>query len=90
MTVGTMIGSGIFISPTSIIGMSGSVGSALVIWVISGFIATISALCYIELGLLIHESGGEYSYWSVLNILKIKIEKMTKTKLLKYKGKKIN
>ena len=40
----------------------GSVGSSLIIWCISGFIATICALCYIELGLLVHESGGEYSY----------------------------
>ena len=62
MVIGTMIGSGIFVSPTGIISMSGSVGSALIIWVISGFISTISALCYIELGLLVHESGAEYSY----------------------------
>ena len=42
--------------------MSGSVGAALIIWTIGGFIATISALCYTELGLLIKESGAEYSY----------------------------
>merc|ERR1712110_677418 len=42
--------------------MSGSIGSALIIWVICGFIATIASLSYIELGLLIHESGAEYSY----------------------------
>ena len=62
LVVGTMIGSGIFVSPTGIISMSGSIGSALVIWVICGFIATISSLCYIELGLLVEESGAEYSY----------------------------
>ena len=62
LVVGTMIGSGIFISPTGIISMSGSIGSALIIWVICGFIATIASLSYIELGLLIHESGAEYSY----------------------------
>ena len=62
LVIGTMIGSGIFVSPTGIIKYSGSIGSSLIIWIISGFIATISALCYIELGLVIHESGGEYSY----------------------------
>jgi len=62
ITVGTMIGSGIFISPTGIIGMTGSVGSALIVWCICGFIAIISSLSYIELGLLIQEAGAEYSY----------------------------
>ena len=62
LVVGTMIGSGIFVSPTGIIGMSGSIGSALIIWVLCGFIATVASLCYIELGLLVHESGAEYSY----------------------------
>lgn len=60
--VGSMIGSGIFVSPTGIIAMSESIGSALIIWVICGLMATVSALCYIELGLIVEESGGEYSY----------------------------
>ena len=42
--------------------MSGSIGSALIIWVICGFIATIASISYIELGLLIKGSGAEYSY----------------------------
>ena len=62
LVTGTMIGSGIFVSPTGIVAASGSLGSALIIWVICGFIATISSLCYIELGLLVEESGAEYSY----------------------------
>ena len=62
IVVGSMIGSGIFVSPTGIIAMSESIGSALIIWVICGFMATVSALCYIELGLIVEESGGEYSY----------------------------
>ena len=62
LVVGSMIGSGIFVSPTGIIAMTGSIGSALIIWVLCGFIATVASLCYIELGLLVNESGGEYSY----------------------------
>jgi L-type amino acid transporter 9 len=36
--------------------------SSLIIWAISGSIATLCALCYIELGLLIESTGAEYSY----------------------------
>ena len=59
IVVGSMIGSGIFVSPTGIVAISESIGSALIIWVICGFMATVSALCYIELGLIVEESGGE-------------------------------
>ncbi|CBY24423.1 unnamed protein product [Oikopleura dioica] len=62
LVVGTMIGSGIFVSPTGILKESGSVGSSLIIWVITGAISTLCALCYIELGLLVDATGAEYSY----------------------------
>ena len=62
IVVGTMIGTGIFISPVGIIQESGSVGSSLLIWVLCGFISTMCALSFVELGLVINESGGEYSY----------------------------
>lgn len=35
---------------------------ALLAWLGSGVLATLGALCYIELGLMIQESGGEYVY----------------------------
>ena len=60
--VGTMIGSGIFASATIVSSNSGSVGMAILTWAGSGVIAMCGALCYIELGLMIPESGGEYSY----------------------------
>ncbi|CBY32574.1 unnamed protein product [Oikopleura dioica] len=62
LVVGTMIGSGIFVSPTGILKESGSVGSSLIIWAVAGSIATLNALCYIELGLLIDGTGAEYTY----------------------------
>uniref|UniRef100_F6WN12 b(0,+)-type amino acid transporter 1 n=1 Tax=Ciona intestinalis TaxID=7719 RepID=F6WN12_CIOIN len=62
MVVGTMIGSGIFLSPAGILAKAESVGASLCVWAGCGILATLSALSYVELGLLIRKSGGEYQY----------------------------
>ena len=60
--VGSIIGSGIFITPQTILCRTGSFGLSMIVWVIGGIVAMAGGLCYIELGLLIRKSGGDFSY----------------------------
>ncbi|XP_058471081.1 b(0,+)-type amino acid transporter 1 isoform X1 [Solea solea] len=59
---GSMIGSGIFMSPQFLLAYVGSPGASLLIWAVSGVVAMLAALSYTELGTVIPESGGEFIY----------------------------
>ncbi|NWV31687.1 S7A13 protein, partial [Grantiella picta] len=61
--VGTIVGAGIFLSPTGVLKHSLlNVGVALTIWTASGLVSLMGALCYAELGTALPFSGGEYSH----------------------------
>lgn len=64
MIISLMIGSGIFSFASEIHKHVNSTGWALIIWLVSGFLALTGALCYAELGTMIPGSGGEAQYLS--------------------------
>jgi APA family basic amino acid/polyamine antiporter len=62
IVVGTVIGSGIFLTPGSVVRNAGSGGMALVVWTVGGILSLLGALTFAELGAAKPESGGLYVY----------------------------
>ena len=63
ITVGTVIGSGIFVVPAETLRESGgSAGLALSVWVVGGVLSLLGALTYAELGAMKPDAGGIYVY----------------------------
>jgi APA family basic amino acid/polyamine antiporter len=61
--IGSVIGSGIFLTPGLILRqLSGSVGLAVLVWVCGGILSLLGALTYAELAAANPEAGGLYCY----------------------------
>lgn len=62
IVVGTMIGTGIFLVPSSMAQNAGSIGLVFLAWILGGLLSVAGALSYAELGAAIPEAGGDYAY----------------------------
>lgn len=62
IVVGTIIGSGIFLVPASMVQHVGTPEMVLLIWVFGGLLSLAGALSYAELAAALPEAGGEYVF----------------------------
>ena len=63
LTVGGVIGSGIFIVPATVLQLTGGqLAPALLVWIAGGLLSTLGAFTYAELGAMKPECGGLYIY----------------------------
>src|SRR6266702_1899622 len=61
--IGSVIGSGIFRTPGPILRqVGGSVGVAMLVWIVGGFLSLLGALTYAELAACHPQAGGLYCY----------------------------
>ena len=63
IVVGTTIGSGIFTVPGAVLRQSGGdLGVALLVWLLGSVLALLGALTFGELGAMLPDAGGSYTY----------------------------
>lgn len=62
IVVGTVIGSGIFLVPSTMIQRVGTPQMVFVVWIVGGLLSLAGALSYAELAAAMPEAGGEYVY----------------------------
>jgi len=57
-----VLGSGIFITPATVLSHSKSMGGSLILWAAGGAIAFGASLCFLEMALQVKMSGSTYIY----------------------------
>lgn len=62
LTVGIVIGAGIFRTPSIVAANAGGTTLALAAWLLGGVVSLIGALCYAELATTYPQAGGDYYY----------------------------
>src|ERR1700685_2213850 len=61
--IGSVIGSGIFLTPGLILRqLNGSVGASFLVWIVGGVLSLLGALTYAELAATNPEAGGLYCF----------------------------
>lgn len=63
LVAGTVIGTGIFVSPSIVADQVGAPGLSLLVWVLCGLLALAGGLCYAELSAALPRTGGQYEYF---------------------------
>ncbi|KAI0986103.1 hypothetical protein GJ496_003524 [Pomphorhynchus laevis] len=70
VVVSSMIGSGIFITPGTVLKTSGSAPLSIIIWALCGVLVMFGSFTYIELGSMMPKAGGDYEYlWQTFGSL---------------------
>jgi basic amino acid/polyamine antiporter, APA family len=62
VVIGTIIGSGIFLVPSTMVQSVGSPAMVFAVWIFGGVLTLFGALSYAELAAAMPESGGEFVY----------------------------
>ncbi len=62
VTVGLIVGSGVFRAPSSVAQAAGSVGAIGLVWLIGGLVTLCLALCVAELSTMFPRAGGAFVY----------------------------
>ena len=62
LIIGGIIGSGIFMVPSSVASQVGSPSLSLLVWIAAGLLSLAGAFCFAELAAAIPESGGTYAF----------------------------
>jgi len=62
IVMGSIIGSGIFFTPSRIAAQAGSLGGILLLWCLGGVFAITGALVFAELGAMLPRAGGQYVF----------------------------
>ena len=62
IVIGTMVGTGIFLKPSEMAAVGGSVSVVYAAWIAGGLLSLFGALSFAELGAALPEAGGQYAY----------------------------
>ena len=62
ITVGIVVGAGIFRTPSLVAANAGGEGTAMLLWLAGGAVSLVGALCYAELTSTYPHAGGDYHY----------------------------